>query len=228
MSMEIYVGAFAAEYTGPHSSQMEHDMPALLKKMMEATGDGQVELARRLGGKISQPNVSRWLAGADPGGKNYRRIIALAEELGIIGDVRSEDVAAGLDKPRPRMVKVKGYIGAGRRAHFYAVADEDFTEVPAPADASDQTIALEIRGKSWGPAMESWLIFYDDVRSPITPDLIGYPCVVGLADDSILLKVVRSNGRGGFDLYPNSDNAKDIIRNARIEWAAKVIGMRPR
>lgn len=206
---------------------MEHDIPELLKKMMEAMGGGQVELAKRLGIENGQSYVSRWMGGAEPKGKNYQRIIALAHELGVLGDVRSEDVAAGLDKPGERMVKLKGYVGAGSKAHYYAVADEDFAEVPAPAGASDQTIALEIRGKSWGPAMDSWLVFYDDVRSPITDDLIGRNCVVGLADDRILLKLIRSNGRGGFDLHPNS-STDDIIRDAQIEWAAKVIGMRPR
>lgn len=227
--MEICADAFGLDYAGLHKAGMEHDIPEMLKKMMEAMGGGQVELAKRLGGKISQPDVSRWLGGAEPKGGNYQRIISLARELGVLkDDVSSEDVAANLDNPTERKVKLKGYVGAGSKAHYYAVADEDFTEVPAPAGASDQTVALEIRGKSWGPAMDSWLVFYDDVRSPVTPDQIGYPCVVGLADDRILLKLIRSNGRGGFDLYPNSNNADEVIRNAKIEWAAKVIGMRPR
>lgn len=143
------------------------------------------------------------------------------------GDMRSEDVAATLDGPTERKVKLKGYVGAGSKAHFYAVADEDFEEVPAPDNANDQTIALQIKGKSWGPAMDTWLVFYDDVRSPITPDMLGQPCVVGLADDRILLKVIKSDGRGGFDLYSNS-STEDVIRDAEIEWAAKVTSMRPR
>lgn len=142
-------------------------------------------------------------------------------------DVRSEDVAAGLDKPPGPTVKIKGYVGAGSAAHFYAIADDAFEEAPAPRGSNDQTIALQIRGKSWGPAMDSWLVFYDDVRSPITPDMLGEACVVGLSDDRILLKVIKSNGHGGFDLHPNS-TTDDVIKDAQIEWAAKVIGMRPR
>lgn len=143
--------------------------------------------------------------------------------------IPSEEVAASLDadRPRQRVVKVKGYVGAGAEAHFYALANDDFEEVQAPDGFSDQTIALQIRGKSWGPAMDSWLVFYDDVRSPITPDLFGEACVVGLSDDRILLKVIKSNGRGGFDLHPNS-TTEDVIEDAEIDWAAKVIGMRPR
>lgn len=142
-------------------------------------------------------------------------------------DVRSEDVAASLDKPPAPTVRVKGYVGAGSEAHFYAVSDEDFEEVPAPAGASDQTVAVEIRGKSFGPLMQSWLVFYDDVRSPVTPDLIGQVCVVGLADDRILIKEIRRNGKGGYKLLANT-TTDDAIEDAQIEWAAKVTSMRPR
>lgn len=142
-------------------------------------------------------------------------------------DVRSEDVAASLDKAPAPAVKVKGYVGAGSEAHFYAVADEDFEEVPAPDGASDQTVAVEIKGSSWGPRMNTWLVFYDDVRSPVTTDLIGQVCVVGLADDRILIKEIRQNGKGGYRLLANT-TADDAIEDAQIEWAAKVIGMRPR
>jgi hypothetical protein len=206
---------------------MEHDIPELLKKMMEAMEGGQVELARRLGGKISQPDVSRWLAGAEPKGKNYQRIIALAHELGALGDVRSEDVAAGMaSTPIKRTVRVKGYVGASGEAFYYRLADEDFEEVEAPEGSSDQTVAVEIRGKSFGPLVDSWLVFYDDVRSPVTEDLIGKTCVIGLADDRIVLKEIQRNGRGGYRLLSNS--GEGVIENAQIEWAAKVNNMRQR
>lgn len=142
-------------------------------------------------------------------------------------DVRSEDVAAGLDVAPAPMVKIKGYVGAGSKAHFYAVADEDFEEVPAPAGASNQTVAVEIKGSSWGPRMNTWLVFYDDVRSPVTTDLIGQVCVVGLSDDRILIKEIQRNGKGGYRLLANT-TTDDAIEDAQIEWAAKVIGMRPR
>lgn len=212
---------------------MGHNIPSLLRAMMDRLPGNQTQLAERLtvrgrnGLKIAQPQISRWIKGQDPERENYDRIISVAEELGVISDVRSEDVAASTEPaPAPR-VKIKGYVGAGDKAHFYAVADDDYEEVEAPFGANDQTIALQIKGKSWGPAMDSWLVFYDDVRSPVTTDLLGEACVVGLADDRILLKVIRSNGRGGFDLHPNS-TTEDVIRDAQIEWAAKVVGMRPR
>lgn len=123
-------------------------------------------------------------------------------------------------------VRIVGYVGAGSEAHYYALADEDFQTVDPPAGASDQTVAVEIRGKSWGPLMDSWLVFYDDVRSPITPDLHGQVCVVGLADDRILIKQIRPNRDGTFTLLSNSNEPP--IENAVVEWAAKVLDIRPR
>jgi transcriptional regulator with XRE-family HTH domain len=60
-----------------------HDLPQLLKKMMEAINGNQAELANRLGGGITQPNISRWMAGAEPKRPHFQRILALAHELGI-------------------------------------------------------------------------------------------------------------------------------------------------
>jgi transcriptional regulator with XRE-family HTH domain len=138
----------------------------------------------------------------------------------------SEALAAGLDGPEKRTIKIKGYVGAGAEAHFYKYADEDFEIVEPPAGASDQTIAVQIKGRSWGPRMDGWLVFYDDVRSPITEDMYNQPCVVGLADDRILLKTIKRERDGSFTLQSNSDEPD--IENVEIEWAAKVIGMRPR
>ena len=104
-----------------------------------------------------------------------------SEEIAAGPDLRSEDIAADLPGPPLRKsVKLKGYVGAGSEAHFYKIADEDFEEVPAPRNATDKTVAVQIRGKSWGPAMDTWLVFYDDVRSPIDQHMIGKPCIFSM------------------------------------------------
>lgn len=128
--------------------------------------------------------------------------------------------------PDGSRVRVVGYVGAGSEAHYYAIAQGDFEEVEAPAGSNSQTVAVEIKGRSFGPLLDSWLVFYDDVRSPIDDDMIGEVCVVGLADDRILIKQIRRERDGSFTLVSNSSD--EPIRNAEIEWAAKVRDMRPR
>ena len=148
------------------------------------------------------------------------------ENASVREDMRSEDVAAEMtNRAPPRTVKLKGYVGASGEAVFYRLADEDLEEVRAPDGASEQTVAVEVRGKSLGPALESWLVYYDDVRSPITSDMLNQLCVVGLADDRLLVKrLERKKGR----VVLVSNNGEPDIENAVIEWAAKVTAMMPR
>jgi hypothetical protein len=227
---DLYVPVFDPQYADAHNRGMEHDIPKLLQHMIEMLPrQTQSALADRLSHsdlEVSQPQVSRWIKGQRPDIPNYRRILSVAGQMGVLTDMRSEDVAAGMAGPPPvPMVKVKGYVGASGEAVYYRLADDELEEVPAPDGASDQTVACEVRGKSLGPVLESWLVFYDDVRSPITPDMLGCLCVVGLADDRILVKrLERKNG----SVVLVSNNGDPDITDVAIEWAAKVTSMRPR
>lgn len=228
--MEICVDAFESNYAEPHKPGMHHDIPKLLKSMMARMEGGQVELAKRLGGKISQPDVSRWLAGADPKGKNYQRIMALAEELGLIGDVRSEDVADSIERGPKREIPVRGYVGANSQSFPFNTSNPgDFGSIEASDQDTDQTVALVIIGTSLGEFFNRWYVLYDDVRSPITDNMVGPSgplCVVGLSDDRVLVKKIERGSRRG--LYNLVSNAKDepVVENVSIEWAAKVKSLR--
>lgn len=216
-----------------HKFGMDLPIPQLLKHMMDALPGNQTALAKRLsqkgpkGLKISQAQVSRWIKGQEPERPRYDRIIEVAQELHVLNDLRSEDVANGLPSPMTGpTVKLKGYVGAGSEAHYYNLSDEDFEDVPAPIGASSTTIALELKGKSLGPLFESWLVYYDDVRSPVTEDLYGLMCVVGLPDDKILVKRIMPDRKGTFTLMSNGTDPD--ITGARIMWAAKVTDLKPR
>ncbi|MCO5129767.1 MAG: phage repressor protein [Xanthobacteraceae bacterium] len=215
------------------------DILARIEQRLRATGLS-ADAASKMADKPDAIRNMRRAVKAGRGGVNTGTVEALAGVLGTTAvwllkaegeetsaDWRSEDVAHSIEKPRARTVRVKGYVGAGDAAHFYKVSDEAFEEVAAPDGATDQTVAVEIRGTSWGRFMNTWLVFYDDVRSPITEDLLGQPCVIGLADDRILIKVIKRDGNGGYRLVSNNPNEPDID-HAEIEWAAKVTSMRPR
>lgn len=131
------------------------------------------------------------------------------------------------DRPRKNKTLVKGYVGASTGAgSLYGFANDQFEEIDRPRWANDQTVAVAITGKSNGPLLDGMVVFYDDVRSPVTDDLIGSMCVVGLADDRILLKKIARGPGGTFRLLSNSDEPD--IENAQIEWAAKMICIAPR
>lgn len=125
-----------------------------------------------------------------------------------------------------RTVPLVGYVGAGAEAHFYAVAQGNLDEVSAPDNSSADTKAVEIRGDSLGSLFDRWLVFYDDVRSPITLDLVGKLCVVGLKDDRVLIKKVRQGSKK--HLFRLISEREPPIEDVEIDWAAKVKTMVPR
>ncbi len=127
---------------------------------------------------------------------------------------------------RRAVVPVVGYVGAGSEAHFDA-AQGPVGEAPAPEGSTSKTVAVEVRGESLGTFFDGWLVFYDDVRSPITDDLVGRLCVVGLEDGRILVKMVQRSrsGVGRFDLHGQFG---DPVLDVDVAWAAPVKSFAPR
>lgn len=128
-------------------------------------------------------------------------------------------------RPGQRMVPIVGYAGAGAQTHFYLLPEADLDTVPA-ADATEKTKAIEIRGTSLGKMFDRWYAFFDDVRTPVTPDLIGQLCVVGLVDDRVLIKKIQKTRED--DVYNLLSETERPIRNIRLSWAARVKHMSPR
>jgi hypothetical protein len=186
-------------------------------------GHGAVaELARRLG--LSTDKVSKMRSGhRRPQASELPRIEEFFGELSPKENAHGE---AGRGMATTAGVRVVGYVGAGATEYRYAVAQGDLDEVPPPYGATPRTVAVEVRGDSLGTMFDRWLVFYDDVRTPVTDDLIGKLCVVGLEDDHVMVKKIRAGARPGqFDLI--SERA-DPIRNVTIAWAARVKIMAPR
>lgn len=128
--------------------------------------------------------------------------------------------------PTKATVPLVGYVGAGAEAHFYASGDEGLGEVDAPPDATPLTRAAEIRGESLGPLFDSWLVYYDEVRTPVTPDQIGRLCIVGLPNDKVLVKKIqRSRTQGLYHLLSNNEAP---MLDQEVVWAARVKTMTPR
>lgn len=153
--------------------------------------------------------------------QQYANFYGVTPEWIVYGTAESE----GGGEP-PAVVPLAGYVGAGAEAHFYASADEGLGEVAAPPDSTADTRAAEIRGESLGPLFDGWLVFFDDVRHPVTPDLIGQLCVVGLPNDKVLVKKLRQSRTPG--LFHLLSNNEAPMLDQEVVWAAKVNTMRPR
>ncbi|MCA0318201.1 MAG: S24 family peptidase [Proteobacteria bacterium] len=125
----------------------------------------------------------------------------------------------------PRSVPLVGYVAAGAVAHFFSDQGEH-DRVDAPEGSTNDTVAVEIQGDSLGSFFNEWLVYYDEVRSPVTPDLIGRLCVVGVADGRIMIKKLRRSKTPG--LYHLESNTEGTITDVTVEWAARVKNMVPR
>lgn len=184
-------------------------------------GWSQQRLAHAVG--AAQTTVSSWERGrTEPGREDVRRI---AEALEIpIARLELDSAERGLG--RADVAPLVGFVSAGSRAHFFADGQGPFDEVAAPDGATDRTVAVEIRGDSLGSFFNEWLVYYDDVRVPVTPDLIGRLCVLGLVDGRVLIKKIKASQTPGH--YHLLSQTEEPILDVEVVWAARVRSMTPR
>lgn len=212
-----------------------------IEARLHAVGRNASEVSKAIGGEDLIRNVLRKEAIGKTHHMRSDKLEALARELQTTvewlvsekgqPDVRlsdefhldSADVLGDKD-PAPT-VPLVGYVSAGAQAVLVHLPAGELDRVPAPLSHNENTRALEVRGDSLGALFDRWLVFYDDVRSPVTPDLINKLCIVGLADGRILIKKVRRNRNGGYDLLSNTE---EPITGVVIEWAALVKSMEPK
>ena len=106
---------------------------------------------------------------------------------------------------------------------MYAEAHRDTTDQPRTRTPKTTTIELKDDGLTF--MLKRWSVFYEEVRSPVTPDLLGYLCVVGLEDGSIVVRqVLPGETEGRFDLVTQFSPP---LRDIPVVWAAKVNCMTP-
>jgi hypothetical protein len=174
-----------------------------LKQLFEKTGKPKSGLASALG--VRNSAVTELIAGE-------RRL--LATELPKVRHYFDLDT-----------VPLVGFVAAGKTTFF--PQETEWDRVPAPDGANENTVAVEIRGQSLGPAFDGWLAYYDNVQRPVTRIALGNLCVVGLEDGSTVIKNVRqSRLKGRVHLFSNGTEAP--ILDAKVEWAAIVKALQPR
>ena len=171
-----------------------------LRKARDVARLTQAELAEQIG--VTSQAVSQWERGeTTPEVRNLRRIAAalqvpLADLIILMGEDADhqrttslvQDVIETGEPPVLPPVAVVGYVGAGAKTHFYAVAQGNLDEVSAPAGATPNTVAVEIRGDSLGACLIAGSCFMTtcDRQSPGSPRQAVRGR--GLRDDRILIR----------------------------------------
>lgn len=147
-----------------------------------------------------------------------RTLEALASALDV-------DVSDLVGPATRTTVPVVGYVQAGAEAILYADGQGPFDEVPAPHNATPRTVALQSRGESLGPLLSEWLVYYDDVHSPITANMHGRLCVLGLPDGRVVVKQLKPASGGRYHLISQNEGP---MLDQEVSWGAIVTAMTPR
>jgi phage repressor protein C with HTH and peptisase S24 domain len=193
-----------------------------IKVLRQELQHTQAQFSALLG--TSQPTVSRWEAGLfTPQDSAFLQ--RMADMAGVtLSEFRYGPAGSA------RKVAVAGYVGAG--AKIFPVDDfppgSGLEMVPAPEGVGGKSVVgVRVRGDSMMPMMkDGWLAFYHRDQTGVPDDCIGKLCVVKVADDGpTLVKEVRHGSRP--DTFTLLSVNADPIEDVKLEWAARVVSIRP-
>jgi transcriptional regulator with XRE-family HTH domain len=158
---------------------------------------------------------------------SYRRAKEYAAAFGVSPDWLYD--AAGATRPAdPQgLVPVIGRVGANPEGTvLFAVGHDPAELAPIPPGGTQNARALRVVGHSMrGVADDGGLIYFEDQRTPPTPDMLGHVVVVETDDDEVLVKRLLRGSRPG--LYDLESVAGPVRRDARLRWAAHITAIIP-
>jgi len=123
--------------------------------------------------------------------------------------------------------RIIGQVGADVSGSvIMTTAHENWDMAPPPPGATSRAVALDVRGDSMHTFAENGaLIYFEDQRAPLDPDLIGVPCVVETEDGRVLVKRPKRGSQPG--LYDLESDFGPVMRDVRLTWAAEIIAVIP-
>jgi phage repressor protein C with HTH and peptisase S24 domain len=127
----------------------------------------------------------------------------------------------------PPMVRVIGRVGANPDGLvLFATGQEPGDLAPIPPGGTDKAVALLVVGHSMrGVADDGALIYFEDQRTAVTPDMLGHVVVVETDTDEVLVKrLLRGSRAGRYDL---ESIAGPTRQDARLRWAAHITAIIP-
>lgn len=125
------------------------------------------------------------------------------------------------------LVPIRGYVGAspdGRIRFSTGDPTNDFALMPVGASA--KSIAVYVDGHSMrGVADHGSLIFYEETRTPPTPDMLGHVVVVETVKGDVLVKrLLKGSHKGVYDL---ESTGAERLEDQKLRWAAHIVSIVP-
>lgn len=153
------------------------------------------------------------------------------EKIATAYDTTVDAIFAGaMNTPSSRpaqLVRIIGQVGADASGSVVMTTAHDSWDMAPPAPGgTSASVALDVRGDSMHTFAENGaLIYFEDQRAPLDPELIGVPCVVETEDGRVLVKRPKRGSQPG--LYDLESDFGAVIRDVRLRWAAEITAVIP-
>ena len=189
------------------------DVQNVIGQLLETTGWSQQRLADEI--NSTQNNVSRWLKGREPRGRNMESIRTLAIKYGVLDEPAVE---------RSYTVPVMGYVGAsgGIETEGEPPPPDGYGQVTIPFTMPDAMIAFEVRGDSMYPAYEPGeiIVCLRDQQHD-TDWFLGRTAIVRTdVGERWLKRITRGRRLATYTLHSwNAESMEDI----HIAWVGEII-----
>lgn len=158
---------------------------------------------------------------------SYRRAKEYAAAFGVRPEWLYDAAGPMQASAAAGLVPVIGRVGANPEGAVLFATGQDPAELaPIPPGGTDKAAALKVVGHSMrGVADDGALIYFEDQRTPPTPDMLGHVVVVETDTDEVLVKrLLRGSRAGLFDL---ESVAGPMRHDARLRWAAHITAIIP-
>ncbi len=158
---------------------------------------------------------------------SYRRAKDYAAAFGVSAEWLYDADGAARTAGSQGLAPVIGWVGANPDGVVLFATGQDPAELaPIPPGGTDQARALKVAGHSMrGIADDGALIYFEDQRTPPSPDMLGHVVVVETDTDEVLVKRLLRGSRPG--LYDLESLAGPVRRDARLRWAAHITAIIP-
>ena len=158
---------------------------------------------------------------------SYRRAKEYAAAFGVSAEWLYDASGSAQVAGAEGLVPVIGNVGGNPDGTVLFATGQDPAELaPIPPGGTAQARALKVAGHSMrGVADDGALIYFEDQRTPPSPDMLGHVVVVETDTDEVLVKrLLRGSTSGRFDF---ESLAGPTRHDARLRWAAHITAIIP-
>jgi hypothetical protein len=162
---------------------------------------------------------------------SFRSAKAYGDAYGVRGawlyDGALPRTETGADQREDRLTRIVGRVGADPEGLvLFAMGQDAGDLVPLPPGGTERAVALRVAGHSMrGLVDDGGLIYFEDQRTPPTPDMLGHVVVVETDADEVLVKRLLRGARAG--RYDLESIAGPTRRDCKLRWAAHITAIIP-